>query len=642
MQQNECMQSLREKLNLTDHKDYSPNAALLETPVSLIQKLLGDEVVQDTKKIGMSKERITAALPNLRTLFSFYRAYPDLLLDIMRDPESNFELRPYQRIFLRVIMRHRYVYGTFPRGYSKSFIAILANYLKCILYPNSKVFLVSPGKQQSMSIIQEKVKEIWDIWPGLRNEIIEGRDAGASKMQANLFSLQFKNGSFFDVIACSERSRGLRRTSGIIEESAKVDGTILSSVIIPTMNISRRSANGREDPNDMMNKSQCYITSAGETQTFAYEKLANILIWSVLRPDESFCFGGTWRPPVVFGLLNKNFVSDLRDDGTYSEATFAREYESQWTGSSTESFFSEEEFDRCRTVQQSMTEAPEKMPKGARIVLGYDVGRNNDLSTCVVIYMEPQANGTYIKKIVNIYAWEGLHFADQASIIKKLVMRYNAYKLVIDANGPGLGLVDFLTIKTKDLKTGVELPALGIDRESDTTDMYRNFYKVEEHLYDEKIWLIRASDKLNSQMHNLVSTQIASGKVRFLIDDTTAREAMSRTRAWATYTEEQKVAVMQPFVMTRILREEMMNLRRKTEDTTNITLKKISSSIKKDKFSAFEYALWYCRKLETGRHKRINSEDLDLISTGSRPGAARRNFSGERKSFTRTRSFGRR
>lgn len=36
----------------------------------------------------------------------------------------------------------------------------------------------------------------------------------------------------------------------------------------------------------MMNKSQCYITSAGETQTFAYEKLANILIWSVLRPDE--------------------------------------------------------------------------------------------------------------------------------------------------------------------------------------------------------------------------------------------------------------------------------------------------------------------------------------------------------------------
>lgn len=84
--------------------------------------------------------------------------------------------------------------------------------------------------------------------------------------------------------------------------------------------------------------------------------------------------------------------------------------------------------------------------------------------------------------------------------------------------------------------------------------MYRNFYRVEEHLYDEKIWLIRASDKLNSQMHNLVGTQIASGKVRFLIDDTTAREAMSRTRAWATYTEEQKVAVMQPFVMTRILR----------------------------------------------------------------------------------------
>lgn len=29
------------------------------------------------------------------------------------------------------------------------------------------------------------------------------------------------------------------------------------------MNVSRRAANGQVDPNDKMNKSQCYITSAG-------------------------------------------------------------------------------------------------------------------------------------------------------------------------------------------------------------------------------------------------------------------------------------------------------------------------------------------------------------------------------------------
>ena len=41
--------------------------------------------------------------------------------------------------------------------------------------------------------------------------------------------------------------------------------------------------------------------------------------------------GGTWRIPVLLGLQPKNFVNDLKNDSTFNEASFGREYESNWT-----------------------------------------------------------------------------------------------------------------------------------------------------------------------------------------------------------------------------------------------------------------------------------------------------------------------
>lgn len=46
------------------------------------------------------------------------------------------------------------------------------------------------------------------------------------------------------------------------------------------------------------------------------------------EPEKAIVLGGTWRIPVLVGLLDKNFVKDLKQDGTFNEASFGREYES--------------------------------------------------------------------------------------------------------------------------------------------------------------------------------------------------------------------------------------------------------------------------------------------------------------------------
>ena len=84
-----------------------------------LQKLL-DLSSSKRKKIGLSEERIRAALPAIRSAISFYREYPDLFVDFIKGPDSTFKFFFYQRIFLRIVMRHRKVYATFPRAWIRA------------------------------------------------------------------------------------------------------------------------------------------------------------------------------------------------------------------------------------------------------------------------------------------------------------------------------------------------------------------------------------------------------------------------------------------------------------------------------------------------------------------------------------------
>ena len=93
----------------------------------------------------------------MRKLIAFYREYPDLLIDFMKGPDSTFRFYYYQRVFIRVAMRHRYTYATFPRAFSKSFLSMMVLMLRCILYPGSELFVTTGGKEQAASITIAKI-----------------------------------------------------------------------------------------------------------------------------------------------------------------------------------------------------------------------------------------------------------------------------------------------------------------------------------------------------------------------------------------------------------------------------------------------------------------------------------------------------
>lgn len=242
-------------------------------------------------------------------------------------PETGLRFYFYQRCFLRIAMRYRYVYAVFPRAYSKSFLSVLVLMCRCILYPRAKLFVTAGGKEQAASIVKEKVDELCTLVPALDREL--DRRLGKTREGKDYVIYVFKNKSWFDNIAAAEKSRGKRRHGGLIEECVGVDEKMLQEIIVPIMNISRKCMDGSTHNEEILNKSQIYITTAGYKNTYPYNKLIQTLVQMITEPDKAFVMGGTFKIPVIAGLLDKDFIIDLRRDGTFNEVSFLREYESK-------------------------------------------------------------------------------------------------------------------------------------------------------------------------------------------------------------------------------------------------------------------------------------------------------------------------
>lgn len=560
--------------------------------------LLAISEIRGQKKAGLSKERIEKIIPILRQYIAFWREYPDIFVEFLcGDNPENFKLFFYQRVFLRAVMRHRYAYATYPRAYSKSFLSILVLMIRCILFPNSKLFVTTGGKEQAAGIAKEKVEELCKLIPGLKNEIDWSR--GASKSSKDDLIYIFKNGSQLDIIAARQSSRGKRKTGGLIEEVILVDGTLLNEIIIPTMNVDRRLSDGSRNRREVINKSQIYVTTAGWKNSFAYEKLLQILIQEIIEPSEAVVLGGTWRIPVMEELLSKSFIQELKIDGTYNDASFAREYESEWSGDVENAFFSSEKFDKHRQLLQPEYEFSNRSSKNAYYVLGVDVGRKGCSTECIVFKVTPQAQGSSIKTVVNLYTFEDDHFEDQCIALKKLFYKYQARAIAIDANGLGIGLVDYLVKSQIDPDTGDFLPDFGII--NDDEGFYKK-YRTKE-VQDDALFLIKANAPINTEIYGYIQTQLNSGRIKFLIDEGQAKIKLMSTKNGQSMDSNKRADYLKPFTLTTILKEQMLNLVEQNEGV-NIILKQASRAIKKDKFSAFAYGLYYIKKEEEKSKRR--------------------------------------
>ena len=423
--------------------------------------------------------------------------------------------------------------------------------IRCILYPGAKLFSTAGGKEQAASILKEKVTEICTLVPAFNREIDWSR--GVTLEGKDYCKYVFRNDSYFDNVAAKESSRGKRRHSGLIEECVGVDGAVLQQVLIPMMNVSRRCMDGSVQEDELLNQSQLYITTAGYKNSFSYEKLIQTLVQMLTEPGKAFVMGGTWRVPVLAGLQPRTFIQDLKNDSSFNEAGFLREYESKWSGSVEDAFFNGEKFDKNRIIQKAEMEPTGRNSKSAYYIMSVDVGRKGCQSVVCLFKVTPQAQGSAVKSLVNIFTFDDEHFGIQAIKIKKLYYKFEPRRIVIDANGLGMGLMDYMVTNQQDPDTGDFFPGFGVY--NDEEGFYRKF--ITKDTVEDIIYAIKANAPINTEAYSIVQSQIESGRIKFLISEREAKQKLLSTKMGQAMTPEARLEYLMPYNLTDILKDEM-------------------------------------------------------------------------------------
>lgn len=526
-----------------------------------------------------------------------FTAYPDIYLDLIKPESSNFNLFPYQRVFLRACMRYRNIYITAARATSKTFLSILAKYLQCCFIPGHRGFIVAPNKNQAAKISKQKINELWKIWPLLEHEIEK------ANFGKDYVDITFKNGSTFSIVGAIDSDRGMRNHSGLIDEARDQDGDMISEVILPQLNVSRRMANGLVNPYEKINQQVIYATSAGTKSSFAYEALIDLFEQAIIDPKESFVIGLDYRIPAMHGLIDPKYVKKLKMSPSYNETTFAAEYMGVWLGGSEESWFDFEKISKYRKKKNPEMVAKFRDDPNVFYLISVDVGRLNDQTVACIFRVNIKDN-KYYATMVNIVVLgrqaETKTFSQQAIDLKHLIERYDPREVVIDCNGLGIGLADEM-IRTQYDEHGNLLPAYGFFNNED-------YKKIQPKDAPCILYSMKANGPLNSKIHSNAYTRLNSGMVRFLISEQDARTALLATKTGQKMDFRKRVERLMPHELTTKLFEEMSNLRLKRTGV-DITLEQINSRFPKDKYSAFAYGQWRIKELEEENYKKTKRRE---------------------------------
>ena len=541
----------------------------------------------------LTKKRVNEHFQECGEMLNLFIVYPDRFVDLIIPHNSHFKLFFFQRLMIRCIARGNATFETFSRGTSKSFIADLERYLHCMFIPRHNTTITAGTNKQAAEIAKQKVvDDLWVKFPLLANEMQKRKVAGkildAYKMGKDYVEFNFKNGSSLGL----GNVRGLRRQSLIFEEVIEQDEVKVNEVYIPLLNEPRKMYNGLINPYEPQSQ-QIYITTAGYQNTFAYQKLIEILCRSVLEPEKYFVLSGSYRIPLSCGLTAQKQIEDVINSPSFSKSSFEREYESRWSDAPMGAAFSSNVITSLRqvkVVELKDKRTPEQIENDCFYVICADMAKDGAADTAVGIAKVIPKDYYFTYKFINLLTIPSTDYMVVANTFKKLVLAYNAQLLVYDANGVGAGLRDWLNKQTTD-EYGNILEGLGIINPPSTSERDLIKYPKSKTI----VYEIKSGGKIGEQIHFFFFSRMSTGAITFPIKLSEALNLYSKNKGFVKMSIRKQQEYLLPFKVMDLMEAELKNLDIvNTSDQMSNTMKIVrrSESIQKDFFSMAEYLIW--------------------------------------------------
>ena len=332
-----------------------------------------------------------------------------------------------------------------------------------------------------------------------------------------------------------------------------------------------------------------------------YGKLIECAVNAVLNPDSYFVWGLSYEVALHYGIINKQMMLDQRDSTTMNEESFSRESLSIWTGNNKEAWFDSKRLVKRRTLLKCERQAQEHPSHPETFyILGVDVARYAANTAIMVIKVLPGEKG-FKKNVVYTEVIHGANYiTEQAPRLKKLIQLYNPKEIVIDGNGPGIGLLDAMVLPSFNNKTGETFPSYFTFNDENhlppdkKKEMDEPMPELNAIIYD-----IKAGSSNDDLIHSNFFAQINNGSVSFLANERIVRDKLMNTKRGKKMSLYDRRAFLLPYEMTSRLMDEINNLKLKPTGVQNqFKVERITTSIQKDRFSALEYGLYRVKYYE--------------------------------------------
>lgn len=526
-------------------------------------------------------------LPNYYDFISWARWYPDLLLDLMKPEKGGIKLHLDQRIFLRSDIRFMSMYGTFSRGYAKTYNEVLAMVVVAILFPNIELALSAQTKENAADLLEAKWNEITKHYPLLLNEL-----ADKPKFSKGNAFIKFRNDSTIDAIANAQSTKGQRRRRLKIEESALLNNDLFQDALEPVVEVPRLTIGklGIVDPMEL-NQQIHFFTTAGFKGSDEYQRSIK-MIDNMEQLEGQIVLGSNWQLPCWYGRgSSKSQI--LQKKKKSSVVAFAQNYEQEWVGCSDGALVNINRLMNCRCLTVANNAS---LNDSEEYYIGVDVARSqktsNNQSSAVVGRVIRNSDKSRIISIdiVNIIKIPNiLNFTAQAVRVKQIQKRYKAKMVIVDGNGLGSGLVDELLKESIDPITGENLGCWDTVNDDNTPEIP----------YSPKIVYNLKAQSCQNEVVTTFIDMVDSGKLKLLekrIDSDFDDEE------WDEFDDK-----VRPFAETDAFIEEAANLKLKHLSNGGVTIEKVVKKIDKDRVSAMIYMLWYVNKFV----KELDNSDYE-------------------------------
>ncbi len=375
-----------------------------------------------------------------------------------------------------------------------------------------------------------------------------------------------------------------------------MDGDAVNEVVIPLMNVDRRTVAGLLNPTEP-HAAQTMITTAGYKGTYAHDRTLECLVNMAIDPDKAFCFGGDYRIPVMHGLLSPDKVKDKLQVSSYKLESFLREYVSVWTGGSEDSYYSYTQIEKCRKLVRP--EFERQIGFKGFYVCAVDVARFDGDQTVAMVFKVYTEGERYKIHLVNIKILNGTHFKDQAAMIKQLDLDFDFKAIVMDINGNGAGLADYM-IDEQEIQGNYYQPYGFLNKTKYSGTEKRNNVR--------KLFGIEANRTLNSEIYTNAHIILSLKRVSLLLNERQARRYFSKYKFWNKMSPIKQATKLIPYAQTTKLQDQLANLKANLDTNSTIVLQRINSHMRKDLVSSFVYGLYYINLIEEDQRKKNNRD----------------------------------